>query len=115
VTLFNPSPEFRFIIPGEYNIELVVTDAVGNSATNRMYITVTPKDDDIGPIDNDDEEEDRGHSGTVWIWLSLAVFGIAVVVVLLLFFRKRKDVSDEVSGEDELGRVGKDDDTGDNG
>ena len=112
VTLFGVSPDFSFDIPGEYDIELVVTDADGNSASDRLSITVTPKDDEIGPIDNDDEEEDRGHSGAVWIWMSVVILFIAVVVVLLLFFRKRKDGSDEVSGEDELGRVGKDDGVG---
>ncbi len=112
VTLYAVSPDFSFDIPGEYDIELVVTDADGNSASDRLSITVTPNDDDIGPIDNDDEEEDIGHSGAVWIWLSLAGLGIAVVVVLLVFFWKRKDVGDEVSGDDELGRVGNDDGDG---
>ena len=108
VTLFGPSPEFTLEVPGEYDIELVVTDAEGNSASNSMSITVTPKDDDIGPIDNGEDENDKGRRVAVWIWLSIAVFIIAVIVVLLLFFLKKKEEGDTVLEEDEMGRVGKD-------
>ena len=113
VTLFGQSPEFMFEIPGEYDIELVVTDTEGNSASDRMSITVIPSDD-IGPIDNDDKGKEKDSGVAVWIWLGFAVFVIAVVL-LLLFIRKKKDIVDEGSGEDEMGRVEKNDGIGGNG
>jgi len=112
VTLFGPSPEFTFEVPGEYDIDLIVTDADGNSATDWISITVAPIDDDIGPIDNGDERKDKDRRVGVWIWLGFAVFIIVVVVLLLIVWRKKKG-RDEVSHEDEMGRIGKDDGTGD--
>lgn len=110
------SPDFTFDIPGEYCVKLLVTDTNGNSGEDEIVIIVEPEDfivGDDGPVDEDEDEGEKGGGVSTWVWLMGVLFVIAVVVVLLFFFLKRKDVGDEVSGEDELGRVGKEGINGD--
>jgi len=120
VFLYGPDPSFRFEIPGEYQVQLIVFDAERNAESSLMTITVeperiTPGDDDLEPADNGDKGEEKDRGIMVWIWLGLAVILFTAVVVLLFFIIKSKEGGAEASGEDEMGRVGKNEGVEDEG
>ena len=110
ITLTGPTPNFTFKIPGTYGVTLTVTDAQGNVG---MDVTVLPdgvvpsSDDD--PEDDDGEGPEKGGGIVVGVWLIAAVLVVGVIVVLVLCFWKNKGGDEDVVGEDELGRVGKED------
>ena len=114
ITLTGATPLFRFEISGTYVVTLTVTDAQGNTGTDVIYVEVLPKkiiptSDDVDPVDDDGEDTEKGGGVAVWIWLMGAFLFMGIIVILVIFLRRNKSGEEDMSGEDELGRVGKDD------
>ena len=110
VTLFGPSPDFSFDIPGKYSVKLVVTDANGNSGEDEIVMIVKSYDpfiEDDGPGDDDREEREKVGGMPAWVWLIGVILFVGVIVVLVVFLRKKKGEEGEITGEDEMGRIGK--------
>ncbi len=127
ITLYGSTPNFRFEIPGKYNVTLRVTDIEGNMGTDSLIVIVHPDkvipsddDDDVSPTDddidptNDDVDPNDGsdarESGSgipVWVWILLFFFIVAIITVLVFLIRNPNVIENEKSSEDYLGRVEK--------
>ena len=115
IVLYAPELDFTFLIPGTYLIEMIAVDAEGNTATDWIQITVEqeiipPEDDGISPADDDEEGRDAGSEIPPWTWILLGIFILSIGGVFVYFLRKQKEEEGEEFGEDEYGRVGKDED-----
>jgi len=113
ITLKGPSPNFTFEIPGTYLVTLTVTDAQGYEGMDAMYVTVLPEGDlpsldHVDPVDDNGDDREKGGIVATWILLMGAVLVAGIIVVLLILLRKKKGGVEDLSGEDELGRVGGD-------
>ena len=61
-TLYGMEVNFIFNIPGNYTLTLTVKDAMGNSGTDTVYITVIPKE--VGDDDTTGDDDATGDDDT---------------------------------------------------
>ena len=107
-TLYGSSPRFRFETPGNYTIELKVTDAEGNSAEDFFVVTAEPvipkDDDDVLPPDNRTEDEEKETGKDYWRMVGIPLgilFGVCLLILLIVVVVKvaRKGVANKVKKE----------------
>ena len=115
ITLTGTSPNFTFEIRGTYGVTLTVMDIYGNVGTDVVYVTVLPSSDDVDQADDDGDGREKGGGVTTWIWVIAGILIVGIFVVAVFLFRKNKGGEEDMSSEDELGRVGKDGEVKDKG
>jgi len=105
-TLYGAKVDFTFDVPGNYTINLTITDAAGYSANDTTRIVVRPVagDDDASEDDDTDDEipTEKKESFPLWGIIAIIVTIIALVVILLVvIISKRKRPEPFVDEEEE--------------
>jgi len=87
---FGIEMEYQFDTAGNYTIELIVTDAAGNTNSREIEVKIEEqKEEDPDGVSPDDKEEKSNYNSLLLIIAALVVL-IVIIGVLFILFRRLK-------------------------